>query len=274
VNFFRVTTQLAFNVESTLAGAPKEAEEKRAQDADAQLKSPAATSAATGEKPPSKFVIGTNRSGSAHDLAASSPSGQARKSEGDNVEGEARKPKEENEWSKAWSRIVALVDLPDKGEEETTTTPPSSPVQHSPSTPKGQGSGGPVVASVNSSKREREGLRERGFKKGLEMGITRINKISKVNFKGIHLGGSSASFSLADTLSPLFLALTFHVSRSSGCSQGRRVVLLLRAGLWYPDVARGGGHLRSHLLNVPARDQTSAREKREEAVYRTLLSNC
>jgi hypothetical protein len=184
VNFFRVATQLAFDVESTLA-AKKELEEKRAEDPQISAgKSSAASKPA---------IIGTYRSGSGSstDLAPQEAKKNEHEAADDSEEERKRRgggesapvvAKEDNEWAKAWSRIVALVDLPDKSEEDSTIAEQSKAVQ------KAGGSGGSGIGAAG--KREREGLRERGFKKGLELGINSINKVSKANFKGIHAGGN------------------------------------------------------------------------------------
>ena len=197
MNFFRVATQLAFDAESTLA-AKKELEDKRAEDPQISAgKSSAASKPA---------IIGTYRSGSSTDLApqaekkneheAASYSEEERKRRGG---GEAAPVvvKEDNEWVKAWSRIVALVDLPDKSEEDSATAEQSKAVQKA-ATASGSGIGA-------AGKREREGLRERGFKKGLELGINSINKVSKANFKGIHAGGNMLPSS------PCYLQLTLQL---------------------------------------------------------------
>lgn len=193
VNFFRVATQLAFDVESTLA-AKKELEEKRAEDPQISAgKSSAASKPA---------IIGTYRSGSGSstDLAPQEAKKNEHEAADDSEEERKRRgggesapvvAKEDNEWAKAWSRIVALVDLPDKSEEDSTTAEQLKAVQ------KAGGSGGSGIGAAG--KREREGLRERGFKKGLELGINSINKVSKANFKGIHAGakvGASFSFTV------------------------------------------------------------------------------
>src|SRR5690606_34218573 len=100
--------------------------------------------------------------------------------------------KEDNEWVKAWSRIVALVDLPDKSEEDSATSVEQAGLaEQSKAVQKAATASGSGIGAAG--KREREGLRERGFKKGLELGINSINKVSKANFKGIHAGGNMRS---------------------------------------------------------------------------------
>jgi hypothetical protein len=247
VNFFRVATQLAFDVESTLA-AKKELEEKRAEDPQISAgKSSAASKPA---------IIGTYRSGSSTDLApqaekkneheAASDSEEERKRRGG---GEAAPvvAKEENEWVKAWSRIVALVDLPDKSEEDSATA-----VEQTGLAEQSKAVQKAVAASGAAGKREREGLRERGFKKGLELGINSINKVSKANFKGIHAGGNMRSTpALASIVTFCNCSCTHCVVLVLWwCSQGGRFVFVHSPGLWHPDVSRGRSRLCAHILGA------------------------
>jgi hypothetical protein len=189
VNFFRVATQLAFDVESTLA-AKKELEEKRGEDPQISAgKSSAASKPA---------IIGTYRSGSSTDLAPQAAKKNEHEAESDSEEERKRRgggeaapvvAKEDNEWVKAWSRIVALVDLPEKSEEDSATAAEEVGLaEQSKAVQKAAAASGSGIGTAG--KREREGLRERGFKKGLELGINSINKVSKANFKGIHAGGN------------------------------------------------------------------------------------
>ena len=161
-------------------------------------------------KKPTRFVIGTYRTGSTDELRGQenkkneSEEGVAPPSRERSDDGQVTPPpRQENEWMKSWSKIVALVDLADKEEEEeesANTITVDGQQQEQPKTVVAQpgddggdgGDGGGLKSSNGAgAKKEREGLRERGFKKGLEMGITRISKISKANFKGIYAGGKS-----------------------------------------------------------------------------------
>lgn len=93
---------------------------------------------------------------------------------------ENKNAESENEWQRSWSKIVAMID---KEEDEEPT--------------KQSFTNGTQLASSDSEKSDKDVLipqstmRDRGFKRGLELGINSINKLAKANFVGIHYGGTS-----------------------------------------------------------------------------------